>query len=135
MVGRLTYLIDTNVWLELLLEQERAGEVRNFFQEVDNSDTAITELSLYSIGIIMDKLKQHDAFLDFVSDSLEDSGVNRVRLEIEDMSHLVASIKEFKLDFDDAYQYTAAKKHDLILVSFDHTDLGKSTPAEILSEG
>jgi predicted nucleic acid-binding protein len=35
MVGRLMYLIDTNIWLELLLEQEKEEEVRSFFQSVE----------------------------------------------------------------------------------------------------
>jgi predicted nucleic acid-binding protein len=29
------YLVDTNVWLELLLEQQRASEVRRFLQLID----------------------------------------------------------------------------------------------------
>ncbi|HSD59037.1 MAG TPA: hypothetical protein VLB04_12735 [Methanotrichaceae archaeon] len=28
------YLVDTNVWLELLLEQEREKEVRQFLQSI-----------------------------------------------------------------------------------------------------
>ena len=31
------YLIDTNVWVELLLEQQRAKEVKRFFQEIEAS--------------------------------------------------------------------------------------------------
>ncbi|MBN2466385.1 PIN domain-containing protein [candidate division WOR-3 bacterium] len=46
--------------------------------------------------------------------------------------------KRFKLDIDDAYQYVAAKRHDLTLVSFDadfdRTDRGRKTPADILGE-
>ena len=34
LVGRLSYLVDSNVWLELLLEQERAEEVRQFLSLV-----------------------------------------------------------------------------------------------------
>ncbi|OPY49144.1 MAG: hypothetical protein A4E49_03225 [Methanosaeta sp. PtaU1.Bin112] len=29
------YLLDTNVWLELLLQQERAAEVRRFLESID----------------------------------------------------------------------------------------------------
>ena len=50
------YLIDTNVWIELLLGQQRAKEVKRFFQEIEASQLAITEFSLYSIGIILDRL-------------------------------------------------------------------------------
>jgi len=40
------------------------------------------------------------------------------------------------LDFDDAYQYAAAEKYILTLVSydrdFDGTELGRTTPAKVL---
>ena len=32
MVGRLMFLVNTNIWLELLLEQEKADEVRRRFR-------------------------------------------------------------------------------------------------------
>ncbi len=132
------YLVDTNVWLELLLEQERAPEVRYLFQKLEPRIISITEFSPYSIGIIMDRLKNHDAFLDFVRDSIEDSGINLFRIDSEDMKSLVAYIKRLDLDFDDAYQYTAAGKYDLTLISFDNdfdlTDRGKKTPEQILAE-
>jgi uncharacterized protein len=52
------------------------------------------------------------------------------------MTRLTEVMGEFKLDFDDAYQYVAAEKHDLSLVSFDadfdRTSRGKTTPAELL---
>lgn len=44
--------------------------------------------------------------------------------------------QRFNLDFDDAYQYVAAEKYDLTLVSFDsdfdQTERGRRTPAEVL---
>ena len=40
------------------------------------------------------------------------------------------------MDYDDAYQYAVAEKHNLIIVSldrhFDMTDRGRRTPDEIL---
>ena len=45
-------------------------------------------------------------------------------------------MKQFKLNFDDAYQYVTAEKYGLTLVSFDtdfdHTEQGRKTPGEIL---
>jgi len=44
----------------------------------------------------------------------------------------------FKLDFDDAYQYTLVEKYGLAIVSFDkdfdRTPLGRKTPAQVLAE-
>ncbi len=38
---------------ELLLSRQRAEEVRKFFQATDASLLAITEFSLYSLGVIL----------------------------------------------------------------------------------
>jgi uncharacterized protein len=51
------YLIDTNIWIELLLEQERSEQVRHLFNTVDADQLAITEFSVYSIGIILARLR------------------------------------------------------------------------------
>ncbi|MBI4482441.1 MAG: type II toxin-antitoxin system VapC family toxin [Acidobacteria bacterium] len=129
------FLVDTNVWLETLLEQNRAEEARRFFQNVEAGLLAITEFSLYSIGIILTRLKKDDAFEDFLSDTIEDSGVMRIRLDTPDLRELLAARKQFRLDFDDAYQYVAAVKYGYTLVSFDSdfdgTLRGKKTPAEV----
>ena len=130
-------LIDTNVWLELLLDQEKAKEVRNLFQQTDSSLMAISEFSLYSIGIILIRLNKNDLFLDFLNDTIEESGLEVVRLGLSDLKEAVAATKKFNLDFDDAYQYVAGSKHDYMLISFDtdfdHTDRGRKTPGESIS--
>jgi len=56
------YLIDTNVWLELLLKQERSEEVKKFFQRVEACYLVISEFSLYSIGIILTGFKKDNVF-------------------------------------------------------------------------
>jgi len=47
-------------------------------------------------------------------------------------------MQRFHLDFDDAYQYVAAEKYDLTLVSFDadfdRTPRGRRTPGEMILE-
>jgi predicted nucleic acid-binding protein len=113
------YLIDTNVWLELLLEQDQAEEVRQFFQSIEASQISLTEFALYSIGLITTRLRKDDIFEAFVSDILEESAVRRICLSATDLRKLLLTMKKFHLDFDDAYQYVAAKRENLILVSFD----------------
>jgi len=52
------------------------------------------------------------------------------------MDSVISASQQFGLDFDDAYQYAIASRHDLILVSFDtdfrRTDRGYKMPSEIL---
>lgn len=129
------YLVDTNVWLELLLEQEKAGEVRRFFQATEARLLSITEFSLYSICISLTGLRKDDLLDEFLSDTIEDCGVTRIRLETSELKELLAVRQRFRLDFDDAYQYVAAQKYGLTIVSFDadfdRTERGRKAPAEI----
>ena len=133
----MTYLVDTNIWLELLLEQERAKEVRRFLEAHETSQLAVTEFSLYSIGIILTKLKKHDLFTDFLKDTLERCRLRLIRLDVTGLKEMMPVQQRFGLDFDDAYQYVAAKQENLTLVTFDRdfdrTDIMKMTPAEVLA--
>ncbi len=130
------WLVDTNIWLELLLEQERAGEVRQFLQETPAESLWMTDFSLYSIGIILMRVGKSSLWEDFVSDVVERSETRLVSLSMEELKQIPALGLRFGLDFDDAYQYVVAEKYDLTLVSFDadfdRTPRGRRTPGEIL---
>ncbi len=132
------FLVDTNVWLEVLLEQERAEEARRFLLGVDAAELAISEFSLYSIGIAVCRAGKDGLFRDFLSDTLEGSGIPRVCLDIANLRQLLETREEFGLDFDDSYQYVAAGMIGATVVSFDkdfdRTDRGRKTPAQALAE-
>jgi hypothetical protein len=51
------YLIDTNVWLERLLDQSKSEEVRKFLDDTPSEHLFITDFSFHSIGVILEKLK------------------------------------------------------------------------------
>ena len=127
------YLIDTNILLELLLDQERADEAESFLLENSTTDLYITEYSLYSMGIIMFHRGLYNPFWDFLSDLMKQ--VDILNISVQEMKSIGESAQTFNLDFDDAYQYAVAKKHDLEIVSFDsdfdRTDLGRLTPEQL----
>jgi predicted nucleic acid-binding protein len=131
------YLVDTNVWLELMLGQARSEEVSEFLRQIPSEHLFITDFSFHSIGVILRRLNRLEVLLSFVQDVFIDSSVVLINLEPQDTQNLVAVMNQFNLDFDDAYQYVAAERHNLTLVSFDNdfnrTTRGKRTPAEILS--
>jgi hypothetical protein len=130
------YLVDTNIWLELLLEQDRAEAVRSFLGRCAGPDLALTEFSLYSIGLVITRLGQKALFASFVQDLFITAGVRRIILEAEHLIRIPDTMSRFQLDFDDAYQYVAAETHDLVLVSFDadfdRTARGRMTPEHAL---
>lgn len=112
-------LVDTNVWLERLLEQERTEEVRRFLERVPATSLRVTDFSLHSIGIILGRFGRRALLALFVQDVFIDGGVELVALDPADLDRVLAIMVEFRLDFDDAYQYAAAEKFDLEMVSFD----------------
>ncbi len=129
------FLIDTNIWLERMLGQEQSQAVGEFLDRTPQEHLCITDFSFHSIGVILTRLKQPPALVQFVRDIFIDGGVALVRLEPEDIFSLVEVMERFKLDFDDAYQYCSAEKYHLTLVSFDgdfdRTDRGRMTPERV----
>jgi predicted nucleic acid-binding protein len=132
---RLMYLIDTNIFLEGLLEQEKAESVRYFFQAVDMEKTFMTDLALHSIGIILFRLEKYELFTSFVEDMII-NGMEILSSSPEDLMKLDRTAQQYNLDFDDAYQYMLAEKHQLQLISFDKdfdsTKIGRKEPSEIV---
>ena len=130
------YLLDTNILLELLLNQKKADEVERFLLETPPEMLCISEFSLDSIGVALVRRVMHDIFLKAVDDMFLVGGIRLLRLSPEDMQKVIQASRRFKLDYDDAYQYVLAEKYNLILVSFDRdfdrTKRGKATPADIL---
>ena len=130
------YLIDTNVWLERLLDRERSEEVGRLFDYVTSERLFITDFAFHSLGVVASKLNRLDVLLSFVQDLFIDGSVALVHLQPEDTHRLVSVIERFGLDFDDAYQYTAAERYNLTIVSFDsdfdRTERGRKTPAEVV---
>jgi hypothetical protein len=85
----------------------------------------------------MSRLKQANALLRFVQDTFIDGSVSLINLLPEDTHRIVHIMNEYNMDFDDAYQYVAAEKYNLIIISFDgdfdRTQLGRKYPVEIIN--
>lgn len=130
------YLVDTNVWLERLLDQARSEEVGQFLTRIPSERLFISDFAFHSIGVVLSRLKRTDVLLCFAQDAFMDGAVSLVHLEPEDTPQLVHVMTQFNLDFDDAYQYIVAEKYNLTLVSldsdFDRTERGRHTPQEIV---
>jgi len=129
------YLVDTNIWLERLLDQDRSEEVGDFLQRVSSDRIYLTDFTLHSIGIILLKLEEAQTFSRFVQDVLVDGGVRLVGLQPDDVTSIVDAAGKYGLDFDDAYQYAASAKFNFQIVSFDsdfdRTDRGKAVPGQV----
>ena len=130
------YLLDTNIFLELFLEQEKSNEVRALFNKLPVDLLKISDFSLYSIGILLFRQNKHAVFSQFMKDLSPGDLIECVRLEAEDYLNLAECAKKFQLDFDDAYQYTLAQKFCFKIISFDKdfdkTDSGRLLPSQMI---
>ena len=130
------YLLDTNIFLELLLKRQRYAEVEAILRQTPRQSLKVSDFSLYSLGIALFRRKMQDIFSRVVEDLLINGGMGIMRLGAEDMDLISQNSRRFNLDYDDAYQYAVAEKYNLIIVSldkhFDRTDRGRRTPEDLL---
>ncbi|MCS7014169.1 MAG: PIN domain-containing protein [Chloroherpetonaceae bacterium] len=124
-------LLDTNIFLEILLEQEKAQAAVEYITSQDLGTLFLSNYSLDSIGLKLFWSNKLSELAQFGQD-LNRAGIRILALMPEDFGALTHNIFRWGLDFDDAYQYTLAKKHGLELVSFDadfdRTDLKRIEP-------
>ena len=131
------YLVDTNIWLERLLDQERSAEVGRFLDTTATEQLLMSDFTLHSIGLILTRLGRGEVLLRFVDDVFVTGGVTLASLQPEFIHQVVGAMDRFKLDFDDAYQYLAAEQAQAVIVSydddFDRIVRGRTTPAQVLN--
>lgn len=109
-------LIDTNIFLEILLGQNRKKECKSFLQN-NHSTLAISDFSLHSIGVILFRNKKPDLYTSFCNDLL--SQVTILSLPSNEYRYLADVSQKYKLDFDDSYQLLLAKVNDLKVATLD----------------
>ena len=92
------FLADTNVFLEILLDQDKGEKCKRFLNK-HIQDIFITDFSLHSIGVILLRQEQGEIYWKFVADILPQ--VQVLSLPISKYSEVFEIYKSFKLDFDD----------------------------------
>jgi uncharacterized protein len=104
----MTYLADTNIFLEILLDQEKRASCEEFLQS-SIGEISLSDFSLHSIGVILFRVGKGEIFADFTNDVLP--LINILSLPEELIVQTVQAGKAFNFDFDDAYQYSLAKHY------------------------
>ena len=109
------YLFDTNIFLEILLAQEKSADCKRLL--ADNIDCIfISDFSLHSIGVILFRHKQEFLFNSFVADVLPK--IEIISLSRESYKNL-SKLNKYNLDFDDSYQYKVAEENGLTILTMD----------------
>lgn len=110
------YLVDTNIFLEVILGQEKKESCKNFLN-AHIGHLCISDFSLHSIGVILLNNDKASVFDTFLSDILP--RVTLITLPLKQY-HEISNISEkYNLDFDDSYQTCIAKTTQLEIVTMD----------------
>ncbi|MGQ9626697.1 MAG: type II toxin-antitoxin system VapC family toxin [Anaerolineae bacterium] len=110
------YLVDANVFLDVLLAQERKEVCKKFLD--DNIENLyISDFSLHSIGVILFRNNKEDIFHKFIEDIL--FNIEVITLGREAYKELATLKKTLGLDFDDVYQYMVAQGYGLEIATMD----------------
>jgi predicted nucleic acid-binding protein len=135
---KVRYLVDTNVWLERLLDQKKSEIASRFFNLIPTDELFVSDFSIHSIGVILSRLKKLAVFDKFIDDLFVNGQLEQLTLDPIDLLDVMNNIRRYKLDFDDSYQFSIAQKFDLILVTFDKDfnvrGIKKNTPDEIIEK-
>jgi len=122
------FLVDTNVFLEILLKRDKKEDCKKFLDS-NIGNLNITDFSLHSIGVILFRYHKEDIFWKFVEDVVPNT--NLLSLPIGQYGEVINAARNLNLNFDDAYQYSTAKYYRLKLATMDK-DFERVKDAEIL---
>ena len=124
----MTFLVDTNVFLEILLSQDKKEHCKMFLNN-NIGILNITDFSFHSIGVILFRYAKEDIFQKFIEDVIPK--IQLISLPIKLYMEVINAKRNLNLDFDDAYQYSTAKYYELTVATMDK-DFKKIKDVDIL---
>jgi len=130
------YLIDTNIFLEILQEQEKCEECEILINKISKSDVLfhVSSFTLHSIEVIMTNSKKIEELRDFLYDIIT-SKIVRIETNTNDELKTLKTMKRLNLDFDDAMQAYLCEGYNLKIISydkhFDKTPIKRLEPSDL----
>lgn len=121
-------LIDTNIFLEVQLNQEKASQAAKILKAVyeDKVQGYITDFSIDSIVIIMEHYdKSPNEIKRFLVSLLAFKGLEFYHLSIYDKIEATEFMKSLNLDFDDACMYQAMRVLNIDKIASFDSDFDK----------
>ena len=138
-ISEVPYLVDTNIFVEFLLEQDRAEESLRIMERIEQGELKayITSFALHSIAVILDRRKELDLMEKFLERVIQAKGLQVYQTEPIEEKAITALMRTVRLDFDDTLHYFVATKLVATLISFDRgfdkTDLKRIEPQMLLN--
>ncbi len=90
------FLTDTNIYLEILLGQDKKEPCKNFIKN-NSGKLYLSDFSLHSIGVILFRNQKENVFQQFVSDILPEVCI--ITLPKNKYTDISTLSKKYQLDF------------------------------------
>jgi len=134
------YLIDTNIFLEVMLSRRRKDESKRLLRLLRDGKVkgVVTDFTIHSIIVLLDSLRRLDKLEIFLSSIRAYKGLYVYPTSIIEEIRAVKISREKGLDMDDAIQYSAALTIGAeAIVSFDKDfdglEIPRMEPRDIVS--
>jgi uncharacterized protein len=112
----MNYLVDTNIFLEILLNQSGRKKCEAFLQG-EKGAAWISDFTLHSIGVLLFRQKRPELFSRFAADTLPQLTI--LSLSEAGYAKVTEANTRYALDFDDAYQFSVARENNLAVATQD----------------
>ncbi len=129
-------LLDTNIFLELLLGQKRAAECEELLERISKGEmeATVTHFTVHAVEAALVTGGALEAFLRNIEHSV---GLYVYDTSLADEMAVALMTKKVSLDFDDTLQYYVAKRLGVdAIVSFDEhfdrLDVRRMDPRDLL---
>ncbi len=132
------YLFDTNIILEILLDQAQAENCQKVLETVDEKHEGwMTSFAIHAIAAILSKAKKYDRLEIFLKAWREHPFLHCYDTTLDEEIQVCHLSLKSGLDFDDALQYFVARKKKLKFVTLDRDfrkvrDIFVFSPGEII---
>ncbi|MCK4762597.1 MAG: type II toxin-antitoxin system VapC family toxin [Candidatus Aminicenantes bacterium] len=115
------YLIDTNVFLELFLDQEKSDKAGEIFRKIEQGEirAVLSGFALHSIEYILSLKDRTDILREFLFAISSFKNLSIYFTSVEEDLEILDIMEDSPLDFDDANQYFVAKKFGAEIITFD----------------
>lgn len=131
------YLIDSNIFLEILLQQEKSEQCKKLLAKVAEGElkTAVSKFTVHGIeGLLTEDPESLDKFMRNIASLIN---LKIIDTTFEEEKQFLELSKSNNLDFDDALQYSVAKRENVEAIisfdtDFDSTDLKRVEPEELI---
>ena len=135
------YLIDTNIFLEVMLRRERSKECKKLLELLRDGkiNGIVTDFTLHSIIVIFDRFKKLEELKKFLLTLRAYRGLYVYNTSLGCEVRAVDLARNSGLDMDDAIQYSAALTVNAKAIvsfdkDFDNLKIPRKEPKEVLRE-